>query len=64
MYIYMYNFASAKSDLPPHNTLYNKESNDIWWHPLMPLYIIRVFFIDFMYKNGDIFLIKLLILLL
>ena len=64
MYIFLYNFASAKSDLPPHNALYNKESNDIWWHPLMPLYIISVFLIDFMYKNGDIFLIKLLILLL
>ena len=49
MYMFLYNFASAKSDLPPHNTLYNKENNDIWWHPLMPLYIIRVFFIDFMY---------------
>ncbi len=33
----MYNFASAKSDLPPHKLLYGKEKYDNWWHFLMPL---------------------------
>ena len=38
LYTNLYNFASAKSDLPPLKSLiYNVNSVD-WWHPLMPLF--------------------------
>ena len=34
MYKFLYNFASAKSDLPPHNTLYFKLNKNSVYHTL------------------------------